>query len=187
MLWLFLYCVVVLVYLFELCHFMLHMTVGSHPVVLYHLPAQLDTMLPPLMFHPVIVNALQCENDLLIKIFNELYDRKGWQGRKVVRKFRDLSGQELLALGAGIVFGCIAVMYMGIVVIFHDMPQLVINSPLLRVPKSSLTAVVLLTMLETWVLSVWTFNLGFFVALNCLVISKVEDTLSKMTALMAKQ
>ena len=165
-------------YAHGLVQFLLLLTVRRDQIMLYHLPAQFDGMIIPLLVYPAIIPVFQSGGDMLVKVFNELYDCA--DGTETRRSLWKLSLQELLALGfCVIVIGGI-VFYGGMVILFHDMAHLLINNAILLPMKSSALAVIIVTMLEMWSVSMWLVNVGFFMSLNALVLSKMEQTRTKI-------
>ena len=75
LIWAVLYAIVVLHYLSGLYPFLLLLTIRRDRIVLYHLPAQFDAIIIPFMIHPVIVATFQYKRDLLVKVFNALYEK----------------------------------------------------------------------------------------------------------------
>ena len=179
--WTLLYSVVITHYLNGLCQLLLLLALRQDRVVLYHLPAQFDAIIIPFMLHPVFIATYQFERDLLVKVFNELYDENSLkdQGRRPPWK---LSIQELLAVGAGLIEFEVVVLYIGIIVVMPDMAHLMINNPVLEVLKSSAIAVTGATLLEMWTVVMWVPSLAFFLSLNCLVQSKMESMFISMRA-----
>ena len=168
-------------YVHGLIQFLLLLTIRRDQIVLYHLPAQFDAIITPLMVHPLIILVFHTRADVLVKVFNELYDCG--EGVTTRRPLWKLSMQELLALGFSILIPAGIVLYGGMVIVFDDMAHLLINNAMLRSMKSSAVAVMIATLLELWSAATWFVNVGFFMTLNSLVLSKMESALPKISAL----
>ena len=164
----------ILHYAHGLIQFVLLLTLRPREIILYHLPAQFDALLAPLVYHPVVFLTFHFQRDLLVKVFNELYGPNGNTegGRRTLRK---LSLQDLLALGSGMLFTGFLIMYLFMVILMNDMAHLLVNSPHFKYLRSSTAAVVVSTLLEAWTLAMWALNLGFFLTLSSLVLSTMES------------
>ena len=169
-------------YVHGLIQFVWLFTVRRDQIVLYHLPVQFDGTIVPLLVHPAMIFAFQKHGDIMVKVFNELYDRAdAAAARRQPWKF---SLQELLALGFCISVAVQTVCYGGLVFLLDDMAHLLINNRMLQSLKSSALAVMIAGMLEMWSVAMWLVNVGFFMSLNSLVLSKMESALSKISALL---
>ena len=155
---------------------MLLLTVRRDQVVLYHLPAQFDGIIMPLLVNPVLVSIYHYEGDLFVKVFNELYDTH--HDARTRRPLRKLTVQELLVFGAAMIGTGAVVMYTGLVILLNDMAHLLINNSNLEFLKSSAVAATLTTVLEAWSLAMCALNVGFLLSFNCLVLSKLEVTIN---------
>ena len=173
-------------YMPGLIQFVLLLTIRRDQVVLYHLPAQFDGIIAPLLLYPPIIFAFQREGGILVKVFHDLYDCDADDPGTRTRPLWKLSLHELLALGFCIVTPMAAIMYGGMVILLPDMAHLLINNPMLLSWKSSVLAVRTAALLEVWSVAMWVINGGFFLSLNCLVLSKVESTLTQISALLSR-
>ena len=173
LIWVFLYSIAILHYLHGLTQFILLLTVRQDQIVLFHLPPQFDVLLLPMVFHPIVFITFHFQRDILVKVFNELYDPK--VGNNARRPLGKLSLQELLALASGIMLvGCV-ISYVLMMILMNDMAHLLINNPYVKPLRSWLVAVVISTLVETCSVAIWAVNVGFLLQLNCLVLSKMES------------
>ena len=172
-------------YMHGLIQFILLLTTRRDKIVLYHLPAQFDGMIVPLLLYPPIIFVFKGQGGTLVKVFHELYDCDV-DGPTTRRPLWKLSLNEVLALGFCMVTPAAAVVYGGMVIILPDMAHLLINNPILLSWKSSIAAVMTATLFEVWVLAIWAINAGIFMSLNCLLLSKVEFTLIRISALLSR-
>ena len=167
-------------YFHGLFQFVLLLTVRRDQIVLHHLPVQFDGIIIPFLLHPVMIWVFHTRADILVKIFNELYDCDN--GVTTRRPLWKLSVQEFLALGFSVVMPVVILLYGGMVVILDDMAHLLINNAILLPLKSSALVVTIATVLEIWSVTMWTINIGFFMTCNCLVLAKMETALPKISA-----
>ena len=182
-LWLCIYCVSLFLHAQELCRFLSHLVLRPDQVVLFHLPAQYDGLILPLMFHPAIILIYCFNGELLVKVFNELFDSSSCpeDESKVRRSFRQLSVQELLVFGIEIIVCGAAIVYGVMVLFLNDMAHLLINIQGLQFLKSSTIPIILTTALEMWSVSMWIFNGGFLLSCNCFVLLKVDSDVTKLS------
>ena len=183
-LWLCLYSLAVIYYAQGLVRFLSLLMFRPEEVILLHLPAQFNAMIVPLVCHPVIIAIFWFNLDLLVKIFGEMYDLNGSSEdrRKACRKWRELPVKENLISGVvHMTSGCV-ILYGLTVVFLNGMSHLLRNSEQLQCFKSSKIAVLLTNLLEIWSVAVWIVKLGFLLSCNCLVLSKVESILNKLSS-----
>ena len=172
LIWVFLYSIVILHYVHGFTQFVALLTFRQDEIVLFHLAPQFDVVVGPLVFHPFILTIFLFQRDIVVKVFNELYDSKTED--KEIRPLKKLSLQEMLALGSGIIVtGCVT-FYFFMLILMHDMAHLLINNPHLKFLRTSAIAVAISTLIETWTVAIWVLNVGFFLQLNALVLSKLE-------------
>ena len=181
--WILLYAIVLTHYAHGLIQFILLLTLRQDQIVLFHLPPQFDGLIVPLFFHPVILSTYHAYGNMIVMVFNELYDKSSEE--KLKRPPWKMSIQELLGrFGAVVVaYGCTA-LYTTMVIFLDDMAHLLMNNPWLSFLKSSTALVMFAILSEAWSAAMWVFNACFFLSLNCLIPSKVEALLSRIHALL---
>ena len=180
-LWLCNYSLAVIYYAQGLLRFTALLLFRPEDVVLLHLPAQINAIVVPWVFHIVITMIFCLNADLLAMLFNEMFDDGSSDGgSKPHRRFMQLPVKEQLVSFIGIAMcGCIT--FYGLIVAFlNDMSHLLINVECLQFLQSSAIALLLTTLLEMWSVSMWALKMGFLMSWNCLVMSKLESTLNKL-------
>ena len=96
-LWLCVYSLALILYVQGLSRFLSLLTFSPDQVVLLHLPAQFDALIAPLPFHLAIIMIYCFNRELLVTVFNELFNSCSTEeASKAHRPFREMSIQELL-------------------------------------------------------------------------------------------
>ena len=184
-LWLWVNFLAVIYYLQGLVRFLSLLMFRREQVVLLHLPIQFDAMILPVLYYPVIILIYGFNSDLLAKVFNEMYyqDSSGCdpnqQRRR--RKLRQLPAHEQLITQIGFMCGGGILFYGLLVLALNDMSHLLVNIEQLQFFKSSMIAVLFMTLLELWSFGMWTLKGVFLIQFNGLFLAKVESTLSKLS------
>lgn len=172
LIWMLIYVFVLTHYIHGLSQLALVLTVRQDEIVLFHLPPQFDGVIAPLFLHPVVIITYHFHGDMLVKVFNELFDSSN--ERKIKRPLWKLSIQELLSFGI-LIIACGALpLYIIMVIFMQDMAHLLINNSWLDSVRTSTTFVVVTTLLEAWCTAIWLFNTAFLLSLNCLVPSRMD-------------
>ena len=119
--------------------------------------------------------------DLFVKVFNEMYDGDNSEDiHKTRGRFKQLPVQDQLISGLGFGFSACVMFYGLMIIVLNDMSHLLINIEQLQFLKSSVMALLLTTLLEMWSTAMWALKGALLSSFNCLVLSKVESTLSKL-------
>ena len=179
--WAGLYTLVIIHFFYGFINMIILVSFKQESIVLRHLPFQFDTTLLPMLMHPVIFTTFLTDGQLVEKVFNELFAPAERKTRKNITQF---SIQELLALATPLIFSLVVAIYLVIVSIESDMYHLVINSLALRSVKDNLVVLAAANTIEVYAAAFWVLNCGFYLALTCAAMAKVEYELGESSLLL---
>ena len=174
-------------------------TVGRETIVLHHFTIQLDwSVCPAIILTSTFILHTCCPN-LVMLVFNELY-KEGeapwmntsklwctfdlffcvWTDSGGRRKWLQFNQVELLAVYFPVFFVSIPFCLGVIILLEPTMSHLIINSIPGANTSGSSVAFAGSFILELYAISVWVYNIGFFLIINCLVFAKVENELERV-------
>ena len=109
-------------------------------------------------------------------VFNELFDRQ--QSESNERSWKKLNIAEFFGIyGMTAIIICTYFEYSIIICVESSMSHLIINISGLARYRSNAVFIIFAYFCEAYVFAIWLVHTGFFLSLQCLVISKAESTM----------